>query len=83
MEKRHYKQGVISQLKTNDDETVNSDKEILNQCESFYKTLYSSQTNINVLKEINSLFYDFLWKGKGDKIKPEVMTNDYAKGGLK
>lgn len=47
MEKRHYKQGVISQLKTNDDETVNSDKEILNQCESFYKTLYSSQMNIN------------------------------------
>ena len=47
MEKRHYKQGVISQLKTNDDETVNSGKEILNQCESFYKTLYSSQMNIN------------------------------------
>ena len=46
MEKRHYKQGVISQLKTNDDDTVNSDKEILNQCDSFYKTLYSSQMNI-------------------------------------
>lgn len=39
-------------------------------------------TNHRILKEINSLFYDFLWKGKGDKIKPEVMINDYAKGGL-
>jgi len=34
------------------------------------------------LKEINSLFYDFLWNGKGDKIKREVMINNYAKGGL-
>ena len=39
-------------------------------------------TNHRVLKEINSLFYDFLWNGKGDKIKWEVMINDYAKGGL-
>ncbi len=39
-------------------------------------------TNHRVLKEINSLFYDFLWNGKGDKIKREVMINDYSKGGL-
>ena len=39
-------------------------------------------TNHRVLKEINSLFYDFLWNGKGGKIKQEVMINDYAKGGL-
>ena len=39
-------------------------------------------TNHHALKEINSLFYDFLWSGKGDKIKRDVMINDYANGGL-
>ena len=45
--KRCYKQGVISQLKINDDEIVPTDKEILSQCESFYRNLYSSHTNSN------------------------------------
>jgi len=27
--------------------------------------------------------YDFLWNGKGDKIKETEMINDYGKGGLK
>lgn len=31
----------------------------------------------NALREINSLFYDFLWNSKGDKIKRDVMINDY------
>ena len=57
MEKRHYKQGVISQLKINDDETVNTDKEILNQCESFYRNLYSSHMNINDTY-VNDMFFD-------------------------
>ena len=35
------------------------------------------------LKEINSLLYNFLWDGKGDKIKRTQMINDYTKGGLK
>ena len=29
LEKRHFKQGTISQIKTNDNETVTSDKQIL------------------------------------------------------
>ena len=35
------------------------------------------------LKEVNSLLYNFLWDGKGDKIKRTQMINDYTKGGLK
>jgi len=42
LEKRHYKQGLISQLKLYDVNFATTDKEILNECETFYKHLYSS-----------------------------------------
>ena len=29
------------------------------------------------------MFYNFVWNDKGDKIKRNVMINDYDKGGLK
>ena len=35
------------------------------------------------IKEINEIFYNFLWSGRGDKIKQSVMINNYPKGGLK
>ena len=41
------------------------------------------QTNHEVIKEINKLFFNFLWNDKGDKIKRAVMINDYPNGGLK
>lgn len=59
LEKRHYKQGVISQLKINDDEIVTTDKEILSQCESFYKNLYSSHTNFNDV-DVSEMFFEVL-----------------------
>ena len=40
-------------------------------------------THQGALKEINTPLYDFLWNGKGDKIKRTEMINDYDKGGLK
>ena len=40
-------------------------------------------TNKNIISEINKLFYLFLWNGKGDKIKRDVMINNYPEGGLK
>ena len=43
LEKRHFKQGTISQLKLDDNTIVPSDKEILSECESFYKNLYASK----------------------------------------
>ena len=41
------------------------------------------QTNHEVIKEINKLFFNFLWNDRGDKIKRAVMINDYPNGGLK
>ena len=39
LEKRHYRQGTISRLK----KSATTDKEILHECESFFKDLYSSK----------------------------------------
>ena len=41
------------------------------------------QSSPEAIKEINTIFYNFLWNGKGDKIKRNVMINDYSQGGLK
>ena len=43
LEKRHFKQGTIIQLKNNDADFVTSDKAILSEYESFYKHLYTSK----------------------------------------
>ena len=44
LKKPHFKQGTISQIKTNDREIVTSDKKFLTECASFYKNLYSSKS---------------------------------------
>ena len=54
LEKRHFKLSTISQLKIADQEFVTSDKEILVECETFYKKLYTSQKN--VIPTENDLF---------------------------
>ena len=41
------------------------------------------QVNYQIIKQINDLFFDFLWSGKGDKIKRNVITQTYGNGGLK
>ena len=43
LEKRHFKNGVISQLKIGENEFVTSDEEILHRCENFYRDLYKSR----------------------------------------
>ena len=45
--------------------------------------LTSLQTNHEAIQKINTLFYAFLWNGKGDKVKRKIMINDYHDGGLK
>ena len=45
--------------------------------------LSSLPSNYSVINEINTLFYQFLWNGKGDKIKRKIMINDYCEGGVK
>ena len=36
-----------------------------------------------VMKEIQDMFYKFLWDGKPDKIKGNVIINNYEEGELK
>ena len=38
---------------------------------------------VQVMKEIQDIFYKFLWNGKPDKIKRNVIINNYEEGGLK
>jgi len=45
--------------------------------------LTSLQSKESIVREVNSLFYDFLWDGKSDKIKRKVMINDFKDGGLR
>ena len=40
-------------------------------------------TNHCAVDEVNTLFFKFLWNGKGDKIKRDVMISEYEDGGLK
>ena len=58
LEKRHFKNGVITQLKLGDKEFASSDKEILSECETFYRNIYSSKTGCDDSR-INDLF---CWK---------------------
>ena len=41
------------------------------------------QTNYQAMKELNEAFYHFLWDGKPDKVKRNVIINEYSNGGLK
>lgn len=41
------------------------------------------QTNYAALDKLNNMFYSFLWSGKGDNIKREVMISDYKNGVLR
>ena len=46
-------------------------------------SLPSLPSSQSYLKEIHQLLYNFLWDGRGDKIKRSVMINEYKDGGLK
>ena len=52
LEKRHCKQGTITQLKVNDKDLLQSDREILHECEAFHKNLYSSKVPVNDYPEV-------------------------------
>ena len=58
LEKRHCKQGTISQLKINDTDFVTTDSDILSECTAFYKNLYTSKKPDSLqstfLSEVNS-----------------------------
>ena len=37
----------------------------------------------NVVKELNSLFFKYIWNGSVDRVKRDITTKDYKQGGLK
>ena len=45
--------------------------------------MFSLPTCVDILKEVNNLFFKFIWDGKGDKIKRLILFNEYENGGLK
>ena len=52
----YYKNGVISQLKLGENEFASSDKDILSECETFYRDIYSSKADCDNSR-INDLFF--------------------------
>ena len=38
---------------------------------------------MTALDEINRIFYNFLWDGRGDKIKRDIIISEYKSGGLR
>ena len=57
LEKRHYKQGTISQLRINNDNFIAKDSEILKECLSFYKNLYTTKLTDGQDPSINQFFF--------------------------
>ena len=45
LEKRHLKNSVITQLKVSETDFITSANGILNECETFYRNIYSTKTN--------------------------------------
>ena len=41
------------------------------------------QINSQIIKQINDLFFDFLWNSKGDKNKRNVIIQNYGNGRLR
>ena len=55
------KNGVISQLKLGDNDFACSDKEILSECETFYRDIYSSKLKQTVIiQELATYFLETL-----------------------
>ena len=48
-----------------------------------HRTYLHLQSNPQIIKQINDLFFDFLWNSKGDKIKRSTIIQNYANGGLR
>ena len=59
LEKRHCRNGAISQLKLGENVFVTKDKEILSECEKFYKNLYKSTIDTRHLQTDGNFFGNF------------------------
>ena len=57
LEKQHYRQGTISRLKKSENDFATTDKEILPECKSFFKDLYSSKMKIDSILPETDFFF--------------------------
>ena len=80
LEKRHYKQGAISQLKLDDENFATTDKEILQECETFYKHLYSSKID-SQNEEYNNIFFETPTEKKLNETEQESCEGLLTKAG--
>ena len=81
LEKRHFKQGAITQLKVDDENFATTDKEILNQCESFYRNLYSSKTDTPNEKQ-DHLFFEASTEKKLNQIEQDSCEGSLTRAEL-
>ena len=56
LEKQHYKQGTITQLKINNKDFIQSDSVILSECKTYYKNLYSKKKKTQVSDFLEDFF---------------------------
>ena len=74
LEKRHFKNGVISQLKLGNNDFTCSDKEILSECETFYRDICSSKLKQTVIiQELTNYFLERLLQNLEEKENCEGM----------
>ena len=87
LEKRHYRQGTITQLKTGDNNVfITTDKEILDQGECFYKDLYSSKIKPDRPEVYDSFFTGenpTLLNSEGQKLCEGKLTKKECLNSLK
>ena len=57
LEKRHYRQGTINRLKKSENDFATTDKEILHECEYFFKDLYSSKMKTDSIPAETDKFF--------------------------
>ena len=49
----------------------------------FVYTAGVSDINAHIIKEVNRLIYDFIWKGKRPRFKKRTLIGDYSDGDSK
>jgi len=68
-------------------ETLAKRKNNCSKTFAFPKLIYPLQVLANrkqcIIKDINTKMYSYLWDGKPDKIKRDIIIKDYKNGGLK
>ena len=58
LENRHCKRKTITQIKGNNGSFLTNDSDILEECNTFYGSLYTSRNSTAITEELGNLFFD-------------------------